>query len=260
MNTIKLFAACDLGLRTTERREEMILSALVSRQKLRYHDRMLKRNQNGGAASIVVISLLVVILGGAVAFGVWAYGSRQDYKNNVDAKITVAVTKAKQQQTITDNAEFAQANKSPLRAYNGPEAYGSVVAYFPKTWSAYIDDTGNGRALVDAYFAPNVVPSITSQASVFALRIQVINQSYSQVVKAFAGQEQSGTITSAQAYALPKVPKAIGVEITGKLPDNNTGTMVVLPLRSETVEIWTDGTQYIGDFNNFILTNFTFIP
>jgi hypothetical protein len=36
--------------------------------------------------------------------------------------------------------------------------------------------------------------------------------------------------------------------------------MVVLPLRSQTVQIWTEGTQYVDDFNKLILPNFSFSP
>jgi hypothetical protein len=33
-----------------------------------------------------------------------------------------------------------------------------------------------------------------------------------------------------------------------------------LPLRSQTVKIWTEGSQYGGDFNKYILPNFSFSP
>jgi hypothetical protein len=233
---------------------------LASQGKLRYHDRMdSKRNQDGGVGTILLVVVLVVMLGGALAVGVWANNGRTDYKNNVDAKIATAVAAAKQQQTTADDAQFAQVSKDPLRSYDGPEAYGSLVVNYPKTWSAYVDDSGAGNALVDGYFAPGTVPSISAQGSVFALRVQVVSQSYSQSVQNFTGQQQNGKLSS-QAYALPKVPKVVGLEITGTLPDSKTGTMVVLPLRSETLEIWTEGTSYLSDFNNNILPNLSFSP
>jgi hypothetical protein len=36
--------------------------------------------------------------------------------------------------------------------------------------------------------------------------------------------------------------------------------MVVLPLRSQTLQIETAGSQFLGDFNNNILPNFSFSP
>lgn len=222
---------------------------------------MFKHNQDGAINGLVVsLVLAILLLFGAIGFGGWAYSSRQDYKNNTDAKVAVAVNQAKQQEGAAKDAAFAEAAKNPLKTYNGPQAYGSLVVNYPKTWSGYVDDSGNGSALVDGYFAPGVVPAINGQSSVFALRVQVLNQAYSQSLQSFSGQLQTGQLT-AKAYALPKVPKAVGVEVSGQLQSNQPSTtMVVLPLRSQTLEIYTQGTQYLNDFNNYILPNFSFSP
>jgi hypothetical protein len=223
---------------------------------------MVKLNQRGAVSgTIISLGLAVLLLIAAIAFGGWAYSSRQDYKNKADIKIAAAVQAAKQQQTATDNAAFAQASKDPLKSYSGPEAYGSLVLDYPKTWSGYVDDSGTGNALVDGYFSPGVVPAISGQNSVFALRLQVLSQSYSQTLQAFQGQQQSGQLTVA-AYALPKLPQVVGVEVTGQISGQGSPntTMVVLPLRSYTIEISTQGNQYLADFNNSILSNFSFSP
>lgn len=222
---------------------------------------MVKLNQAGAVSGLVIsLVLVVILLVGAISFGGWAYSSRQDYKDNTDTKISAAVAVAKQQESALKDQQFAQASKSPLKTYNGPEAYGSVVVNYPKTWSGYVDDTGSGSALVDGYFAPGVVPSITGQSSVFALRVQVLNTPYSQSLQTFQGQQQNGGLTI-NAYALPKLPKVTGVELTGQLSDGTSNvTMVVLPLRSETLEISTEGNQYLSDFNTYILPNFSFSP
>ncbi len=228
---------------------------------------MLKHNQNDqkGAGSLsLLFGLTVVLLIAAIAFGVSAYSKEQDYKSNVDAKVATAVAAAQQQQTAVDTAANAKADELPLRTYQGPEAYGSVVVEYPKTWSAYVDDTGNGSALVDGYFNPGTVPSISSgAASVFALRVQVVNQPYATVAASFASSSSSQPPT-VTAYSLPKVPQAVGIEVSGQLSNNGSGpvsgTMVVLPLRANTLEIWTQGTQNLSDFNNNILPNFSFSP
>jgi hypothetical protein len=221
---------------------------------------MIGRDQRGALNSLLlpfILALLLLI--GAVAFGAWAYSGKQDYKNNVDQKIGVAVTAAKQQQNTVDNQAFAEAEKQPLTTYNGPQQYGSLVVKYPKTWSSYVDSTGTGNSLVDGYFDPGTVPAVTSQASVFALRIQVVNQPYSQVLQNYNDRQQSGLVIS-NPYKLPMVPSVIGVELTGQVTDNASGTMVILPLRSNTLEIWTQGTQYLSDFNQNILPNFSFSP
>jgi len=100
---------------------------------------------------------------------------------------------------------------------------------------------------------------------VFALRVQVVNEAYSQVVSTFSGPfGGSGPAPTITAYSLPKVPQAVGVEVTGALRSNGsnpvTGTMVILPLRANTLEISPQGTQYLSDFNSHILPNFSFSP
>jgi type II secretory pathway pseudopilin PulG len=224
------------------------------------HKQPIGLNQHG-AVNGILISLIVsvLLLVSALAFGVWAFNGRSLYKNHSDQLVATAVIAAKQQEDRTDAILYAQEAKNPLRTYNGPSTYGSLVVQYPKTWSGYVDDSGTGQALIDAYFDPGQVPSITDQNSVFSLRFQVIANSYSQELQNFQGQEQSG-LTTAVAYALPKVPKVVGVELTGMLNGTETGTMVVLPLRDKTLEIWTDGTQYINDFNTNILPNFSFSP
>ncbi|HUY85424.1 MAG TPA: hypothetical protein VMU97_02820 [Candidatus Dormibacteraeota bacterium] len=221
---------------------------------------MFKHNQDGTVSGLgISLVLAIVLLIGALGFGGWAFSSRQDYKNNVDTKISTAVTAAKSQEDKVKDAQFAEAAKQPLKTYQGPEAYGSLMVSYPKTWSAYVDDTGKGSALVDGYFTPGAVPSISDQNSVFALRVQVLNQPYAQVLRSFSAQQQAGTLTIS-AYALPKLPNVVGVKAVGQVNNQASVTMIVLPLRSQTLQIWTEGTQYLNDFSNNILPYFSFSP
>jgi len=218
---------------------------------------MLKRNQDGmlGVTGLLLIVTILLLIG-ALSFGFWAYTGRQDYKNNVDQKVAYAVAAAQNQQQTKDNQAFAEAEKSPLKTYNGPSSYGSLVVNFPRTWSGYVDDSGSGQALVDGYFYPGVVPQLAGQTPM-ALRVQVLNQSYASVV---ANMNNQGNKFTAVAYSLPKVPKVVGIEGTGSINGTQTGTIVVLPLRDTTLEIWTEGSQFLNDFNTYILPNFSFAP
>jgi hypothetical protein len=218
---------------------------------------MIKHNQDGAANGLVIsLVLAILLLIGVIVFGAWAYSSRQDYKNNTDAKIAAAVTVAKQQESSLKDKQFQEESKNPLTTYHGPEAYGSLNVAYPKTWSGYVNDNGgNNGALVDAYFYPGVVPSTTKQGGLFALRIQVLNQPYSQILSGIANEQKSEDPPQVSPYALPKVPKAVGVKVS-----DSSGTTIILPLRSQTLEIWTDGNQFQSDFNNIILPNLSFSP
>ena len=221
---------------------------------------MNKHDQNG-SINILLIQLIMASLAmiGTAAFAIWAYNSRQDYKNNVESKITTAVTVAKTVESSEKDKQFAELEKKPLRTYNGPQAFGSLVLQYPKTWSAYIDDTGSGAAPVDGYFYPGYVPSITNPNSSFALRVQVLPQSYSSVLASLRGQETAGQIQIAP-YTLPSVTNVIGIRVDGKITPGKDGTMIVLPLRDKSIEISTQGSEFSADFEENILKNLTFSP
>jgi hypothetical protein len=209
---------------------------------------------------LVPVIALAVLFVGVGSFAVWAYGGRQDYKNNVEAKVETALAANTKSVQSADAAQYAEAAKNPLTVYNGPDAFGSVQVSYPKTWSAYVN-TSNSSTPVDAFFHPGYVPSTDSQQT-YNLRVQVNSQSYSQVMESFSSKIQSGTVTAAP-YSLPKVPSIIGSKLTGAIVPNNEngqGTLVLIPLRSTTLEIWTESNDYLPDFNTYVLPNLTFSP
>lgn len=224
---------------------------------------MIKHNQNGAVSGLgISLVLSVLLLLGAIGFGAWAYSSRQDYKYNSDQKSAAAAEEARQVESAAKDKQFAEDYKKPFYTYDGPDSTGSLHIEYPKTWSGYIEQSNgdSATATLDGYFAPGVVPTKDNRASIFSLRVKVLDQTYSQVLQSFQAQQSQGQL-KASAYALPKLPKVVGVQLSGTLSENQKNvTMVVLPLRSQALEIWTEGTQYVNDFNNYILPNFSFAP
>lgn len=221
---------------------------------------MIKLNQFG-AINGLVLSLIfsVVMLVLAIAFGGWSYMSRQDYKNNVDAKIKDAVVVAKQEESTSKDKQFIEKEKNPLRTYKGPDQYGAVTIQYPKTWSAYVEDTGSSSNPVNGFFNPSYVPSKSDQNALFALRLQITNQTYAQTLQRYTSLQKSGKV-QVSPYTLPKIPTIVGVQIKGEIDSKKEGTMVILPLRSGSLTVWSEGSQYQNDFQNIILPNMTFLP
>lgn len=220
------------------------------------------KNQTGEIDVLLIpVIFLTIFLLAAVGFGYWAFTERQDYKNHSDQKAAVAVDKAVKEEGIRKDKIFIEAEKNPFTSYDGPEAYGSVHVDYPKTWSMYIHSLANDTQPLDAYFSPRVVPSVQDHNSVYSLRVQVVPTSYTQVVTSFTGAIKQGQVTITP-YSLPKVPEVTGVRADGQIhaDKKNTGSMVVLPLRDKTIEIWTENAQAMNDFNNTILKNFNFSP
>ena len=217
---------------------------------------MRKLNQAGSL--LLPLIIVIVLLLGALGFAGWAFMGREDYKNNSDAKAAVAAEAAAKAESIKKDAEFAEAEKSPTKTYTGPTTFGSLTFSYPKTWSAYISEANKSSTAVEGYFSPNFVPDIQSEIS-FALRIQIVSTPYATVLKGYDSSTKGGK-TTVSAYRAPKVPDSLGSMITGDIATKKQGTMVLLPLRDKTIKIWTEGSDYIGDFNNIILAGLTFVP
>lgn len=221
------------------------------------------KNSQKGEINVLLIPFIFVCLFliGAAVFGYWAFSGRQDYKYNSDKKVAVAVTAARKDEDVIKDKAFVEAEKQPLTSYDGPEAYGSVHVEYPKTWSVYINSTNDQTQPLDAYFNPRYVPSVNDQTSVYALRVQVVATAYSNVVSSFSNAVKQGQVT-VNPFAFPKVPNATGIRVDGLIHPGkkNTGSMVILPLRDKSIEIWTENAQSLSDFNNLILPNMTFQP
>jgi len=215
-----------------------------------------------GAINVLMVPLILVIVFflAAAGFGYWAFASREDYKNNSDAKVAVAVTAAEKRTQAADAKSFAEEAKNPLKSYVGPSAFGAISVQYPKTWSSYVvEGDDNSSTPVDAYFHPDFVPNVADQDQSFSLRIQLVSQSYDQVLNSFNSSAKSGRVTVAP-YKLPKVPTVVGSIVQGQISPNKQGTVVILPLRNMTLKMWVDASQFTPDYNNIILPNISFTP
>ena len=220
----------------------------------------MKRLDQHGEINLLLVPLIlsVVLFLAAGGFAAWAYTGRQDYKDNVESKVADAVTVAKDAQKVADGITYAEKEKRPLISYSGPEAYGSIVVRYPKTWSGYVD-TKSGSQPLDAYFHPNVVPADVNGTTAYALRVQIVQQSYAAVVKQYDSFVKSGKVT-VQPYKFVSVSDVAGVRVDGSLTTTKTGSMIIVPLRDKTLKIWTESKDFVPDFDNNILPNFTFVP
>jgi hypothetical protein len=87
----------------------------------------------------------------------------------------------------------------------------------------------------------------------------VYNQSYSSMMQQIASGATTGRGTIAP-YALPKVPSVVGSRVDGSITPQKQGSMIILPVRDKTLEVWTESTSFLDDFNKNILPNMSFSP
>jgi hypothetical protein len=219
------------------------------------------RKLNDSGSLLIPLVIISTLLLGALGFGFWAFAGMQDYKNNSDQKSAVAVAAADKVLSAKKDLEFAEKEKSPLSSYTAPSSFGSLNLQYPKTWSAYVVEKETSPG-VNGYMFPGYVPDIANRTVLFALRFQVVDNSYDKVLKTFEGLVKSGKVTVA-AYQAPKVTTVVGSKLTGQVVIGSgakTGTLVLLPLRDKTIQIWTEGDKFQTDFNDIVLANMTFIP
>lgn len=204
-----------------------------------------------------IVSLAVLLIG-ALVFGFWAYGERNDYRDNVQSKIDEAVEAADQELREVLEAEFLEREKSPFRIYQGPGEFGSVRITYPKTWSAAVDETAGGGTPVEGVFHPNFVPGERSDTAV-ALKFEVIEQPYDRVLNSYQSAARRGLVRISP-YNAPKMPGVLGARVNGEIERGFQGSAVVFPLRDKTLRFSALSPQFVPDFNNIILANLEFTP
>ena len=192
-------------------------------------------------------------------FAVKSYSGEQKYKNQDSVLIDQALQAAEKSQAAKLNQQFQIQSQSPFTSYTGPSQYGSIYLPYPKNWSGYVDTSGSSNPL-DGYFNPGVVPSVSAQGSIFALRMQVNSNPYSNELSQYTSQQQQNGNLSIKPYSLKKVPQVVGVMISGQLTQTVQGDMVMFPLRTNTLMIWTEDPQGTSIFMNQILPNVSFQP
>lgn len=220
----------------------------------------MKRLDQRGAINSWLIAFIVTLLITLIAlgFGIWAFSGRQEYKNKVDEKVAIAVADAETANSLKKDAEFAEKDKNPLRTYTGPATYGSLSISYPKTWSAYVDETAKSNLQLSGSLNPSFVPGLQSDLPV-ALRFTVSGTNYSSIVKTFDSQVKAGKV-KVTPYKADKVPNVIGVRLDGEIAKDKQGSMIIVPLRDKTLQVWTESPQFVPDFNTIILPNLVFVP
>lgn len=222
----------------------------------------MKYARQAGAVNLLVIPLVLVtvLLLGVATVAFSFYNEAQDYKNNVAQKVAVEVDKAREEVSIQKDKDFAEKEKFPYNRYDGPSSFGALRILYPKTWSAYVSEPrNNANRPVEGYFAPGHVPTINDSLNTFALRVIVEQKRYDAVLKGYEDEVKQGKI-SARPYQSPNVPNIVGTRLDGEVISKKQGAMIVMPMRDKTLRMWTESRDYVADFDNIVLPNFSFTP
>jgi len=213
----------------------------------------MKRNKELGMINPIVVTaaVLSVLTVGLGTFSIWAFLNYQDQKNNVDAKIAVAVADAKRVQSVDDQKTFAEQEKEPSRQLTGPTDLGQVTFSYPKTWSVYVDKSASNS--YEAYLFPLVVPAIDGTTA-FAARVSIIDTKYETALTSFNERLKNGSLKASPVT----ISGVDGTRLDGAFSTTVKGSMVLFKIRDKTLEVYTQSQTYQSDFDNTILKTLTF--
>lgn len=218
-------------------------------------------DQRGSANPLLIATVLLAVLLVVAAGGfIWAYMSMTDWRDNTQAKINSAVDAAKDQQQKDDQAHFEEEEKKPNRSYQGPSDMGSVRFNYPKTWSGYIAQSNDSG--LEVYFNPLMVSTVNPDVTPYALRVEVSNDNYADVLDDYQGLVEDGVAT-ASTIIIGKTDDFSGYEgvrVDGQLTDTINGSVVIFKVRDKTLRLYVDSQDYMNDFNNTVLTSLKFEP
>lgn len=214
------------------------------------------KEQRGVANPLLVMCILLgslaLVLGGAFT---WAYFNYIDYKDNVQAKVEEAVTKAVNEQIEADKKDFLEQEKQPYSKITAPDDLGAVSFSYPKTWSVYIARDGLRGESYEAYLHPGAVPA-TSISTPFATRLIISNDIYEEYLRRYDGLLKKGDLRSNPIT----INNQTGVKLDGKFSSTRSGAMVVMKVRDKTVIVASDSTEFTKDFDEVVVKSIDFNP
>lgn len=197
-------------------------------------------------AAICAVTLFLV----ASALGVWALVSYVEQRSDVDGRVSLAVAEAVKTQSQEDEAKFQESYKNPKIEFVGPSEYGRVSFMYPKTWSVYIDKDGSDRGDYRAYLHPVSVPPIANKESRYALRLEILNKGFDDVLKTYDSQLKKGDLKSSS----PEYNGNASTRLDGAFTADLRGAVVLMRVRDKTIRISTDADTFKPDFEALLQT------
>lgn len=213
---------------------------------MRYHKRM-KIDQRGDSTTIVIATLAFISIA-LLALASWALYQYNAERTSVDMQVAAAVQEAREEQQALDEAAFEEERRSPWRTYQAPEIFGGIELLVPKNWSIYAEDSTSNSVQLDLFVHPGQVRMQQGATHPKALRLQLLDELYSDVMRDYQRSVEQGEVRSRTA----RVSDINGVRLSGQVTREQTGEMVVLPYRDKTILIWSEGERYLKEFDQVL--------
>lgn len=205
------------------------------------------RKNNTGL--LVGISLSAVLFLGLF---IWQFMQAAAARSDRDTAIASAVEKAEEEQQAKLQAEFKQQLESDTVQFVGPDVLGSIRFEYPKAWSVQVDSNNSGSTPLSVTMHPN---AITNTTAAFALRMEVVEEEYSDRASDYDRAVEKGELKSRPvSYSGQN-----GIRFDGLIKTDLEGSIVLLPVRDKTLVMWTESTNFLQAFER-ALTTLNYVP
>lgn len=210
--------------------------------------------EHGGLIKTIVIIALSLIAATFIGLFIWMFVQYDAAHTDVQGQIKEAVAEAELKQKTEMEEEFTEREKEPMQIFSGPEEYGTLSFYYPKTWSVYEASDASDRKDYEAYFNPGKVPPLGRESRV-ALRLTIANSDVNKVKESYTKMVDKGE--------LKFETRTVNGDVTadfyqGALDKSIVGRVVIFAVRDKTAIIQTDAETFAEDFEKLI-TTITFV-
>lgn len=198
-------------------------------------------------AAIIVLTLASI---GLLIFGLWAYSQYTSVKGPVEEQRAAAAEAARADERAKLEQEFKQKEKEPFVSYMAPGVFGAFTFKYPKTWSLYAFEDESGKLQLDVYGNPETIRTFKSKTNSYAFRLKLERELYSEAVEDYQDLVED-KLLSVQTV---KVSGITGTRYSGQLDKEHSGDLILLPVRDKTLYVWTEGKDYLEDFDRLVKT------
>ena len=203
-----------------------------------------------GAANILLVTaafmtITTLALGGTSIYFISEYNQA---KTTVDQQKAEAAATARDEQKQADEADFVQRQKEPYRSYSAPLVFGALTIAYPRNWNLYAEERAEAGQQLNLFWNPDLVQSEDTYDGTYSLRTLLERTVYTAAIAKRQSAVEKGELT-----AEPITVSGInGTRYRGRVAENHTGILVILPIRDKTLSLWTESTDYANDFNTII--------
>ena len=185
-----------------------------------------KKSASGLIKTIVIIILSLISVT-FIGLFIWVFLQYKDVQEKADYNISVAVAKAKDEQSEQDTISCENQKKEPLQTFSGP--------------------------------ANPIQVNTVSKDTINALRVSILNDSYEDVVAKYRKEvEKTDAKLTVQSVVIGNAEKGTEVaanRYTGTIPGTDlSGFIVIFKIRDKTVIMQTDSVLFEEDFDALLRT------